>query len=330
MRGGHSVGQHEGRRAGHRLDGQCGAFGSIAATWAGVFAIRRTRRGPVPKRSCRHTARPAIPRYCWYAFGYRTCTMSTMRLSPLALTAALQLTLSACGSSTGSATTKDASSSDAGDAGEFLASCTFPDGSSHGECAHGRSCVWNGSCDPGPDGSPPNCGMVCANCSQPPTMETRISCAALDAGGADGSSGADTGGKDGGGGSGDDVGSTDGGSGNDVGSTDGGSGDDVGSTDGGSGADCITAGCPTGHVCVEDQFFGHFLPPPDGGTCPSGTELADSGTCNETPTYHCGVFPAGCSGTPTCTCAQPLCAATPNYMCQTATASLVHCVFDAP
>jgi hypothetical protein len=152
--------------------------------------------------------------------------------------------------------------------------------------------------------------MVCANCSQPPTTETQFSCEALDAGRAEGGS-VDSGGKDSGG-------------------KDGGSGADVGSTNSDSSADCSTAGCPNGHVCVEDQFFGHFLPPPDGGTCPSGTELADSGTCNETPTYHCGALPAGCSGTPTCACAQPLCAANPNYMCQTATASLVYCVFDAP
>jgi hypothetical protein len=45
--------------------------------------------------------------------------------------------------------------------------------------------------------------------------------------------------------------------------------------------------------------------------------------------YHCGKLPAACSGTPTCTCAESLCQ-TPNYMCQTASASLVYCVFDSP
>jgi hypothetical protein len=70
----------------------------------------------------------------------------------------------------------DASSSDT------YPKCVYPDGSTRAQCASAAlSCVWNGSCDPGPGGPPPNCGYVCVDCTMP-TFQTQTACGALDAG----------------------------------------------------------------------------------------------------------------------------------------------------
>jgi len=64
-----------------------------------------------------------------------------------------------------------------------ISRCIYADGSAVGQCATtGQSCVWNGSCDPGPNGPPPNCGFVCVNCKSPPTFQTQTSCAQVDGG----------------------------------------------------------------------------------------------------------------------------------------------------
>jgi hypothetical protein len=56
--------------------------------------------------------------------------------------------------------------------------CAFPDGATMGICDPDFACLWGGNCDPGPDGSPPECGMICVDCANPANPHQRAVCAA--------------------------------------------------------------------------------------------------------------------------------------------------------
>jgi hypothetical protein len=75
------------------------------------------------------------------------------------------------------------------------------------------------------------------------------------------------------------------------------------------------AACPTGSVCVEQQFVGGYTVYPDeAGVCPNGRIMVAGVSfdgCSNPPSFHCATLPSTCTPPPgglpagsTCSCAQ--------------------------